>query len=80
MKWNQFVTLALSVLFLGVIFVGCSQKEDNDKETPTTGTWLVENGKTDYRIVLGEDAGEDEQYAAEDSSIFLRKRQGSSFE
>jgi lipoprotein len=76
MKWNQFVTLALSVLFLGVIFVGCSQKEDNDKETPTTGTWLVENGKTDYRIVLGEDAGEDEQYAAEELQYFFEKATG----
>lgn len=80
--------LCLITAFGAVLSVGC--KKNNDEATTQTITeiggepvafadgeeYLVKNGKSDYKIVVGSTASIVENYAAEELSYFIEKSTG----
>ena len=82
MKLKKYVTSLTAVILSAVfVFCGCSADSDNSSSTSSNGDsnitvlddYIVENGRSDYKVVIGENANNMENYAAQELVSFIHK-------
>lgn len=71
--------LLAAVLLLGCLFTGCGDQEAS-YGTKLDNKYLIENGNSNYVIVLPESPREDETLAAEELALFLGEASGCTLE
>lgn len=73
------VSLLICSSFMGI--TACtSQNESGDSGLTNTAYDLVSNGKTDYKLVIAEDADKSEQYAVNEFTYFFKEATGITLE
>ena len=85
--FRTLTTLALAaVCAFSFLLAGCKNKADNDddnkggEDIKYTQTSLIENGSTDYKIVVNETDGTMSNYAASEINYFFSLASGLEFE
>lgn len=80
---KKLICFLLAVLMCSAIFVGCNKEKDPSEEetketetllpatVPETGELIVENGKSDYRIVIPDDADQLLRTTANDVQTYI---------